>query len=500
MFRFLLLSGFTSVAWGQGGISCGAGFVFNAAASSCLPAASSSNCCDAALASCQDAIKFCMINTSPVICQALACPSIGASPMPGASPMLGASPTTPTCCDPALIACQTAIRMCLTNTSNPQLCQALACPTASVSPIRTQSQYSTTNTASASPNTIVSSTATTTPKQADVSATTTYKQTDSSASNTPRQGDVSATTTYKQTDSSASNTPRQGDVSATTTYKQTDSSATMKPADPLPSASAKPTPSVFPTRFIKYSFSIRPRPSQFLFPTLAPPPVSVVSSLVFPKANHTLLRDPAKLQELQIILGCILQLPLESIQITGISTNSANLPFDDSIPRLNSNGEIVCITLPSVASTQGAPIRSLQTSDTTVTYNILNANNLFLIDKNTFANTVANDPNMLSYASSVGSSTPAAIPPYMLFTIINPDPSTVPVQSASAGAIVGGIFGGILVAGLLGVIVYAVVRFRHRAATPITASKKPSVKISNPLNYTHDSHVLFTPVPTRRSA
>ena len=475
MFKLFLLVGFASVAWGQTGISCGAGFVFNAAASSCLPTASSSNCCDAALASCQDAIKLCMINTSPVVCQALACPTIGASPLPGASPTSGSSPT---CCDPALVACQIAIRMCLTNTSNPQLCQALACPSASVSPIRTQSQYSMSTTANASPNVIVSSTATTAPKQAD----------------------VSATTTYKQTDSSASNTPRQGDVSATTTYKQTDSSATMKPADPLPSASAKPTPSVFPTRFIKYSFSIRPRPSQFLFPSIALPPASVESSLVFPKANHTLLLTPAKLQELQIILGCILQLPLESIEIVGIATNSVNLPFDASIPRLNSNGVIVCINLPSVSSTQGAPLRSLQTSDTTVTYNILNANNLFLIDKNTFATTVANDPNMLSYASSVGSSAPTAIPPYMLFTIISPDPSTVPAQGPSAGAIVGGIFGGILVAGLLGVIVFAVVRIRHRAATPITATKKPSVKISNPLNYTHDSHVLFTPVPTRRSA
>ena len=404
--------------------------------------------------------------------------------------------STPTCCDPALVACQTAIRMCLTNTSNPQLCQALACPTASVSPMRTQSQYSTTTTANASPNAIVSSTATT--KQTDGSPTATPKQTAPSASNTPRQADVSATSTYKQSDGSVSATPKQTDPSATTTYKQTEPSVTMRPADPVPSASAKPTPSVFPTRFIKYSFSIRPRPSQF--PTLAPLLASVESSLVFPKANHSLLRNPAKLQELQIILGCILQLPLESIQITGISTNSVNLPFDSSIPRLNSNGEIVCITLPSVSSIQGAPFRSLQTSDTTVTYNILNANNLFLIDKNRFATTVANDPNMLSYASSVGSSVPTAVPPIMLFTLISPDPSTVPAQSVSAGAIVGGIFGGILVVGLLGVIVFAVVRFRHRAATPITSTKKPSVAVSNPLNYTHDSHVLFNPVPTRRSA
>jgi hypothetical protein len=260
----------------------------------------------------------------------------------------------------------------------------------------------------------------------------------------------------------------------------------------------KPTPSVFPTRFIKYSFSIRPRPSQF--PTLAPLLASVESSLIFPKANHTLLRNPVKLQELQIILGCILLLPLESIQITGISTNFVNLPFDSSIPRLNSNGEIVCINLPSISSIQGAPFRSLQTSDTTVTYNILNANNLFLIDKNTFATTVANDPNMLSYASSVGSSIPMAVPPIMLFTIISADPSTVPAQSVSAGAIVGGIFGGILVAGLLGVIVFAVVRYRHRAVAPITSTKKSSVAVSNPLNYTHDSHVVFNPVPTRRSA
>lgn len=133
-----------------------------------------------------------------------------------------------------------------------------------------------------------------------------------------------------------------------------------------------------------------------------------------------------------------------------------------------------------------------------MTYNILNANNLFLVDKATFASSVATDPNMLSYASSVGSNTPTAIPPYMLFTIISPDPSTAPAQAPSAGQIVGGIFGGILVTGLLGFLIFAVVRFRHRSP-PITAVKKPSVKVSNPLNYTHDTHAAFHPVSTRRT-
>ena len=156
----------------------------------------------------------------------------------------------------------------------------------------------------------------------------------------------------------------------------------------------------------------------------------------------------------------------------------------------------MCINLPSL--TGGAPVRILQaTSDVTVTYNILNANNLFMVDKKTFATTVATDPNLLSYASSVGSSNPTADPPVLLFTIISPDPSTVPTQSPSAGAIVGGIFGGILVAGLLGIIVFAVVRLRHRAP-PISAVKKPSAAVSNPLNYTNSSHVVFNPVSTRR--
>jgi hypothetical protein len=321
---------------------------------------------------------------------------------------------------------------------------------------------------------------------ADATATATYKMTEPSASNTPRQAD--ATTTATAT-ASVSATAKQNDVSATPTPNKDNSSATSAP-------SMKPTRSVYPSRFIKYSFSIRPRPSQFVFPVS--PPASVAASLIFPKANYTLLRTPAKLQELQIILACILELPLEGIDIVDISTNSASVPFDASIPRLNSNGEIVCITLPSVSSTQGAAGRSLQTADTTVSYNILNANNLLTIDKNTFATSVGTDPNMISFSNSIGSNIPTAVPPIILFSIISPDPSSAPPPAPIAGAIVGGIFGGILIAGVLGVAVLAVVRLRNRMP-PITSTKKPSLAISNPLNCTNDSHVLFNPVPTRRS-
>ena len=512
MFK-LLLVGFLSFVSGQDSISCGTGFVYNMAVSSCLPTSPGSNCCDASLASCQDAIKLCMASgTATTNCQALACPTR----MP-----------SPTCCDPTLISCQTAIRTCLTNTLNPQICQALACPTPSVSPIRTQPQYSTTATVKASPNAmstftrpIESSTATpkqtlasNTPKQADASATTSETATTSrtetstatstatsSASNTPKRTEPSASNTPKQTEPSASNTPRQVDrtATATTTYKQTDSSMSMKPADPAASASAsmKPTRSVYPSRFVKYSFSIRPRPSQYVFPGNFTTFIS--SSIIFPKANHTLLREPAKLQELQIILACILRMPLEGIEITNIATSSIDLPFDTSIARLNSNGQIVCINLPSVSTTQGPALRRLQVADTTVSYNILNPNNVFMTDKDSFATSITTDSNILSYANSVGSTNPTVIPPIVLFTLISPEPSTVPAQPPSAGAIVGGIIGGILVIGLIGVAVVTMVHLRNRVP-PITSVKKPSIAVSNPLNYTNSSHVVFNPVPTRRS-
>ena len=512
MFK-LLLVGFLSFVSGQDSISCGTGFVYNMAVSSCLPTSPGSNCCDASLASCQDAIKLCMASgTATTNCQALAC----STRMP-----------SPTCCDPTLISCQTAIRTCLTNTLNQQLCQALACPTPSVSPIRTQPQYSTTATVKASPNAmstftrpIESSTATpkqtlasNTPKQADASATTSETATTSrtetstatstatsSASNTPKRTEPSASNTPKQTEPSASNTPRQVDrtATATTTYKQTDSSMSMKPADPAASASAsmKPTRSVYPSRFVKYSFSIRPRPSQYVFPGNFTTFIS--SSIIFPKANHTLLREPAKLQELQIILACILRMPLEGIEITNIATSSIDLPFDTSIARLNSNGQIVCINLPSVSTTQGPALRRLQVADTTVSYNILNPNNVFMTDKDSFATSITTDSNILSYANSVGSTNPTVIPPIVLFTLISPEPSTVPAQPPSAGAIVGGIIGGILVIGLIGVAVVTMVHLRNRVP-PITSVKKPSIAVSNPLNYTNSSHVVFNPVPTRRS-
>jgi hypothetical protein len=224
----------------------------------------------------------------------------------------------------------------------------------------------------------------------------------------------------------------------------------------------------------------------------------ISSSIIFPKANHTLLREPAKLQELQIILACILRMPLEGIEITNIATSSIDLPFDASIARLNSNGQIVCINLPSVSTTQGPALRRLQVADTTVSYNILNPNNVFMVDKKSFETTIATDPNMISYANSLGSTTPTVIPPIVLFTLISPEPSTVPAQPSSAGAIVGGIFGGILIAGVLGVAVLITVRL-HNRKRPVSATKKPTVNIPNPMNYTNSSQVSFAPVPTRRS-
>ena len=513
----LLLVGFLSFVSGQGGTSCGTGFVYNSAVSSCLPTSPGSNCCDASLASCQDAIKLCMATGTGAAtgtnCQALACPT--QMPSPTRMP-------SPTCCDPALVTCQTTIRTCLaTNALNPQICQALACPTPSVttSPIRTQFQYSTTATVRASPNAmstftrpIISSTESSTatpkqtlvsntPRQADVTgtasetATSTTTSTTTSTATSTTTSTVSVSNTPKQTELSASNTPRQVDTTATatTTYKQTDSSMSA-------SVSMKPTRSVYPTRFVKYSFSIRPRPSQYVFPVNMS--ASVSSSIIFPKANHTLLREPAKLQELQIILACILRMPLEGIEITNIATNSMDVPFDASIARLNSNGQIVCINLPSVAIIQGPALRRLQIADTTVSYNILNANNMFMIDKNSFATTIATDSNMLSYASSVGSNNPIVIPPIILFTLISPDPSTIPAQSASAGSIVGGIFGGILVAGLLGVIMLAIIHLRNRTSIIFvkkTSVKKLNVDVSNPLNNISSTNIVFNPIPTQHS-
>jgi hypothetical protein len=191
-------------------------------------------------------------------------------------------------------------------------------------------------------------------------------------------------------------------------------------------------------------------------------------------------------------------MPLEGIEITNIATNSIDLPFDTSIARLNSNGQIVCINLPSVATIQGPALRRLQVADTTISYNILNPNNVFMTDKDSFATSITTDSNMISYSSSVGSNTPIVIPPIMLFTLISPEPSTVPVQPSSAGAIVGGIVGGILISGLLGIIVLMAIRLRNRTR-PVTSVKKPSVSVSNPLNYTNSSHVVFAPLHTRRS-
>jgi hypothetical protein len=177
-----------------------------------------------------------------------------------------------------------------------------------------------------------------------------------------------------------------------------------------------------------------------------------------------------------------------------MSANSINIPFDATVARLNSNGAILCIKLPDVsAAPTPRMMRNLQTSDITVAYNIIDANNLFVTDMATFKNAFATDPNMLSYANSVGSTGIRANPPDILSASA---PAVAPQQNI--GAIAGGIFGGFIVVGILGVAVFTTIKLRNRKSVVLGATKPP-VNVSNPLNYAGEQHMAFSPVPCRRS-
>ena len=196
---------------------------------------------------------------------------------------------------------------------------------------------------------------------------------------------ATATVTNKQADPS---TPRQADpsASATMTNKQVDPSATAKP-------NQSPKPSIYPRQTF---------------------------NLLFQNTNNTLIRSSPKLQQLQTALACVAQTPLENIDITMIAAGSTSVPFT----KPQGSGAPNCTIAPRRLYSRRLQATAI---DTTVSFDLLNAS---YVSPSTFQN----DPTILSFASSVGSSGKAAS-----------YPEGVPTPNGTRVGIILGVLGGCVV-------------------------------------------------------
>ena len=311
------------------------------------------------------------------------------------------------------------------------------------------------------------STSTLTPRQVDpmVSATSTPRQADVSASATNKQADPSPTSTFRQADVSASATMtnKQVDPSATATYKQADPStsatATMtnKQVDPSTSSTATMTNKQMDT-------TVTPKPAQSPRPSIYP---RQTFNLMFRNANNTLIRSSPKLMQLQTALACVVQTPLENIEITTISVGSTNFPFT----KPQGTGMPNCSNSNTSSNRSGRRLQA--TVDTTVSFDLLNSP---YVSQATFQT----DPTVQSFGSPVSSG--ASEPAYS--------------SRSNTGAIYGGVIGGLCVVGIASY--YGVVYFRSRRSPVRRAGSKP--KIQETINpFAPNNKISYSPAVVKIS-
>ena len=407
MFRTLLALIFSAAAFSQGGVGCGPASGGATSGTVCSPAPSPT-CCDYTLLSCQIAVRNC---GSTANCAALICPTMSVIPSRPVRP--SQQLTNPT---KSAIPSRSAYPV---RSANPSTSASVK-PTMSAYPPR-----SSLPSASASgtvkqiyPSFTSTSTSTLTPRQVDpmVSATSTPRQADVSASATNKQADPSPTSTFRQADVSASATMtnKQVDPSATATYKQADPStsatATVKQVDPSTSSTATMTNK-------QTNPTVTPKPAQSPKPSIYP---RQTFNLLFQNSNNTLIRSSPKLQQLQTALACVVQIPLENIDITTISAGSTSVPFT----KPQGSGAPNCTVAPRRLYSRRLQATAI---DTTVSFDLLNAS---YVSPSTFQN----DPTILSFASSVGSSGKATS-----------YPEGVPTPNGTRVGIILGVLGGCVV-------------------------------------------------------
>jgi hypothetical protein len=236
---------------------------------------------------------------------------------------------------------------------------------------------------------------------------------------------------------SASSTPKQADPSASSTYKQ-----------------VEPSPSAKPSRYPRQTFN-----------------------LLFQNANNTLIRSSPKLQQLQTALACVVQTPLENIELTSMSVGSTDLPFT----KPQGSGAPNCTVAARLLYRQ----RRLQAAntDTTVSFDLLNAP---YVSQTAFQT----DPTILAFATSVGSSGQVSGAPV-------PAPASTNIGT-NAGAIVGGLLGAICAVGIAGFGIMYVRSQRTRRPVSRTESLPKTQARINPL-VSSNNRISYSPAVVKMS-
>jgi hypothetical protein len=179
--------------------------------------------------------------------------------------------------------------------------------------------------------------------------------------------------------------------------------------------------------------------------------------------------------QLQTALACVVQTPLENIEIMTIAVDSANLSFT----KPQGTGMPNCSNSSSSRSSRSG--RRLQaTVDTTVSFDLLNSP---YVSQTAFQT----DPTVQSFASSLGSSGQ-----------ITEAPAPAPVRPiiGSTGAIYGSIIGGLCVVGIASY--YGVMYFRSRRSPVRRASSTP--KIQETINpFAPNNKISYSPAVVKIS-
>ena len=113
------------------------------------------------------------------------------------------------------------------------------------------------------------------------------------------------------------------------------------------------------------------------------------------------------LQQVQAAAGCTFQVPLENVVLTNITQTTGGVvttvPFDRTIPTLNSNGTVVCLV---PATRRLLLARSLQTSSSWVDVYVMilsPSNDLLALNSTALASLVQTSYVLQTVSSSVGS-------------------------------------------------------------------------------------------------
>jgi len=306
-----------------------------------------------------------------------------------------------------------------------------------------------------------------------------------------------------------------------------------RPSVPVAGASAAPTtrPTLLPaaTKYLRVAMSAAPSrsaPPASFTPTTYIPVLS--STIRIAGANQSTATDPATLQRTQANLACAIGVPQQNIQIRNMTMVYSNgtrtlLPFDPTVPQLNSGNEVVCLTVPPQQNTTRIAARLLQVTYTIeISYDIVDPPLVVLsMDGATFTASLTNTTAMTDLVLALQGTglTVDAPPEFFMGLAAAPSPSpssqSVVIVTTSSGisqgpllyGVIGAIVGAIVVLGV--VVGFVVIRLQTQRPAPVVKPSTPATEparvvyvVENPMGaqtaMDDSSRNYFNPTGVRR--